>query len=283
MKRYDKMDYRLPKRIENSNKSTYGRVLNIAGSDYMTGAAYLSSVSALKVGCGYCFLCSTERVISAVAAQTQNIVFMPLNDLEKSLQENIFDVVEIGCGLSQSDTAVEIFNTTIKNISKDKILLIDADGLNILSKEPQIFTSLNLKNIVLTPHPKEAARLLDCTLEEVLYNTFESAQKISRIYNAITVLKTHRAVVVSPEGKTYINTTGNNSMAKAGSGDVLAGMISGFAAQKIDLFEACVIGVYLHGLSGDLAKEELTEYSVMAEDLISYIPLSIKKYTKQFC
>lgn len=283
MKRYDKMDYRLPKRIENSNKSTYGRVLNIAGSDYMTGAAYLSSVSALKVGCGYCFLCSTERVISAVAAQTQNIVFMPLNDLEKSLQENIFDVVEIGCGLSQSDTAVEIFNTTIKNISKDKILLIDADGLNILSKEPQIFTSLNLRNIVLTPHPKEAARLLDCTLEEVLDNTFESAQKISRIYNAITVLKTHRTVVVSPERKTYINTTGNNSMAKAGSGDVLAGMISGFAAQKIDLFEACVIGVYLHGLSGDLAKEELTEYSVMAEDLISYIPLSIKKYTKQFC
>lgn len=283
MKRYDKMDYRLPKRIENSNKSTYGRVLNIAGSDYMTGAAYLSSVSALKVGCGYCFLCSTERVISAVAAQTQNIVFMPLNDLEKSLQENIFDVVEIGCGLSQSDTAVEIFNTTIKNISKDKILIIDADGLNILSKEPQIFTSLNLRNIVLTPHPKEAARLLDCTLEEVLDNTFESAQKISRIYNAITVLKTHRTVVVSPAGKTYINTTGNNSMAKAGSGDVLAGMISGFAAQKIDLFEACVIGVYLHGLSGDLAKEELTEYSVMAEDLISYIPLSIKKYTKQFC
>ena len=277
------MDYRLPKRIENSNKSTYGRVLNIAGSDYMTGAAYLSSVSALKVGCGYCFLCSTERVISAVAAQTQNIVFMPLNDLEKSLQENIFDVVEIGCGLSQSDTAVEIFNTTIKNISNDKILLIDADGLNILSKEPQIFTSLNLRNIVLTPHPKEAARLLDCTLEEVLDNTFESAQKISRIYNAITVLKTHRTVVVSPEEKTYINTTGNNSMAKAGSGDVLAGMISGFAAQKIDLFEACVIGVYLHGLSGDLAKEELTEYSVMAEDLISYIPLSIKKYTKQFC
>ena len=283
MKRYDKMDYRLPKRIENSNKSTYGRVLNIAGSDYMTGAAYLSSVSALKVGCGYCFLCSTERVISAVAAQTQNIVFMPLNDLEKSLQENIFDVVEIGCGLSQSDTAVEIFNTTIKNISKDKILLIDADGLNILSKEPQIFTSLNLRNIVLTPHPKEAARLLDCTLEESLDNTFESAQTISRIYNAITVLNTHRTVVVSPEGKTYINTTGNNSMAKAGSGDVLAGMISGFAAQKIDLFEACVFGVYLHGLSGDLAKEELTEYSVMAEDLISYIPLSIKKYTKQFC
>lgn len=277
------MDYKLPKRIENSNKSTYGRVLNIAGSDYMTGAAYLSSVSALKVGCGYCFLCSTERVISSVAVQTQNIVFMPLKNLEKMLSETSFDVIEIGCGLSQSDIAIDIFNTTIKNLSQEQILLIDADGLNILAKNPQVFTSLKLKNVVLTPHPKEAARLLDCSLDDILANTLASAQKISRIYNAITVLKTHRTVVVSPDGRNYINTTGNNSMAKAGSGDVLAGMISGFAAQKMDLFEAAVIGVYLHGLSGDLAKEELTEYSVMAEDLISYIPLAIKKYIKQFC
>ena len=277
------MDYKLPKRIENSNKSTYGRVLNIAGSDYMTGAAYLSSVSALKVGCGYCFLCSTERVISSVAAQTQNIVFTPLKKLEKMLSETSFDVIEIGCGLSQSDIAIDIFNTTIKNLSQEQILLIDADGLNILAKNPQVFTSLKLKNVVLTPHPKEAARLLDCSLDDILANTLASAQKISRIYNAITVLKTHRTVVVSPDGRNYINTTGNNSMAKAGSGDVLAGMISGFAAQKMDLFEAAVIGVYLHGLSGDLAKEELTEYSVMAEDLISYIPLAIKKYIKQFC
>lgn len=277
------MDYKLPKRIENSNKSTYGRVLNIAGSDYMTGAAYLSSVSALKVGCGYCFLCSTERVISSVAAQTQNIVFMPLKKLEKMLSETSFDVIEIGCGLSQSDIAIDIFNTTIKNLSQEQILLIDADGLNILAKNPQVVTSLKLKNVVLTPHPKEAARLLDCSIDDILANTLASAQKISRIYNAITVLKTHRTVVVSPDGRNYINTTGNNSMAKAGSGDVLAGMISGFAAQKMDLFEAAVIGVYLHGLSGDLAKEELTEYSVMAEDLISYIPLAIKKYIKQFC
>lgn len=276
------MDYKLPKRIENSNKSTYGRVLNIAGSDYMTGAAYLSSVSALKVGCGYCFLCSTERVITSVAAQTQNIVFMPLKNLEKSLNDNLFNVIEIGCGLSQSDVAVDIFNMTIHNISKEQILLIDADGLNILAKNPQLFTSLNLKNVVLTPHPKEAARLLDCSVDDILENTLETAQKISRLYNSITVLKTHRTVVVSPDGRNYINTTGNNSMAKAGSGDVLAGMISGFAAQNMDLFEAAVIGVYLHGLSGDLAKEELTEYSVMAEDLISYIPLAIKKYIKQF-
>ena len=91
------MDYKLPQRTEISNKSTYGKVLNIAGSNYMTGAAYLSSISALKIGCGYCFLCSTERVINAVAAQTSNVVFVPQNKLIEHINEA--DVIEIGCGL----------------------------------------------------------------------------------------------------------------------------------------------------------------------------------------
>ena len=148
------MDYKLPKRTENSNKSTYGRVLNIAGSDYMSGAAYLSSVSALKIGCGYCFLCSTERVIDAVAAQTQNIVFVPYSKLLENLKTA--DVVEIGCGLSQEPIAVEVFNTVIENIPQSTKLLIDADGLNILSKNPNKFMNRSLASVILTPHPKEA-------------------------------------------------------------------------------------------------------------------------------
>ena len=108
------MDYKLPKRIENSNKGTYGKVLNIAGSDYMPGAAYLSSVSALKVGCGYCFLASTERVIDAVAAQTSNLVFLPRKEVLLHLSGS--DVVEIGCGLSQNREAVELFQTVINNL-----------------------------------------------------------------------------------------------------------------------------------------------------------------------
>lgn len=272
------MDYKLPKRLENSNKATYGKVLNIAGSDYMPGAAYLSSVSALKIGCGYCFLCSTERVISAVAAQTQNVVFVPVSEVLNYIETS--DVIEIGCGLSQSSLAMELFETAIQNISEAKALIIDADGLNILSKMPDILSGKNLSNVILTPHPKEAARLLDCTLDEVLYNIEGSALKIAKLYNAVTVLKTHKTIVIAPDGRKYTNTTGNNSMAKAGSGDVLAGMISGLVAQKMDLFEAAALAVYLHGLSGDLAKEELTEYSVMAEDLISYIPYAIKSYCK---
>ena len=271
------MDYKLPKRFENSNKGTYGKVFNVAGSDYMPGAAYLSSVSALKIGCGYCFLCSTERVISAVAAQTQNIVFVPISGLLEHIETS--DVIELGCGLSQAPAAVDIFNTVIQNINIRTPIVIDADGLNILSKNPILLTSRNLSNIILTPHPKEAARLLNVSIDEVLSNIEDSASKISKLYNAITVLKIHRTVVVSPDVRKYTNTTGNSAMAKAGSGDVLAGMISGLVAQKMDLFEAASLGVYLHGLAGDLAKEELTEYSVMAEDLISYIPNAINFYS----
>lgn len=263
------MDYKLPERIENSNKSTYGKVLNIAGSDYMSGAAYLSSMSALKVGCGYCFLSSTERALTAIAAQTKSVVFVPYKDLEKHLAS--CNVIEIGCGLSQSDEANSIFNKVLEHRDDNIPMLVDADGLNLLAKAPR-----SLKNTILTPHPKEASRLLGCPLEVVL-NDFEgSAKKLSEKYNSIIVLKSHKTIVVAPDGRIYKNTTGNNAMAKAGSGDVLAGMISGFVAQGMDLFEASALGVYLHGLAGDLAKNELTEYSVLAEDLISYIPYAIK-------
>ena len=270
------MDYRLPKRIEDSNKATYGRVLNISGSDYMPGAAYLSSVSALKIGCGYCFLCSTERVIDAVAAQTQNVVFLPASKLLNSLKE--FDVIEIGCGLSQELSSIELFKKFIKCVNKNKKIIFDADALNIISKFQVLFISKDFDNIVFTPHPKEASRLLGVSLEDVLSDIQGAANKISLKYNCVTVLKTNKTYVCSPDGRDYTNTTGNNSMAKAGSGDVLAGMISGLAAQKMDLFEASALGVYLHGLSGDLAKEKLTEYSVIAEDLISFIPDAIKHY-----
>lgn len=274
------MDYKLPCRVENSNKSTYGKVLNIAGSDYMPGAAYLSSVSALKIGCGYCFLCSSERVIDSVAAQTQNVVFLPLLSLSDSIKNIQPDVIEIGCGLSQSDEAVSILKQVLNTCSQNTSLIVDADGLNIISKIPEMFISKNLSSVIFTPHPLEAARLLGVPLDKILSDVRLSAQEISAKYNCITVLKTHKTVVVSPDGRFYENTTGNNSMAKAGSGDVLTGMTAGLIAQGMDLFEGSALGVYLHGLCGDIAAEKLTEYSVMAEDLISFIPNAVKLYLK---
>ena len=195
------MDFKLPKRFENSNKSSYGRVLNIAGSDYMSGAAYLSSVSALKIGCGYCFLCSSDRVIASVAAKTSNVVFLPVEKLNDFIAS--VDVVEIGCGLSQEGGAVKVFNTTID--------CIDADGLNILAKNYEQFSNKGLKSVILTPHPKEAARLLDWSLESVISNIEFAAKQISVKYNCVTVLKTHNTYVCSPDGRDYQNFSGNNS------------------------------------------------------------------------
>ena len=272
------MDYKLPERFENSHKGSYGRVLNIAGSDYMPGAAYLSSVAALKIGCGYCFLCSTDRVINAVAAQTQNIVFLPHSNLFDNLET--YDTVMVGCGLSQGDEYKILLEKFFKKLGKDVPLLVDADGLNIISQNPEIFLPNGFKNVVFTPHPQEAARLLGCTLEDVLSDVKSTAEKITHKYNCTTVLKTHRTVVTSHDGRIYENNTGNNSMAKAGSGDVLAGMITGLIAQGKDLFEAACLGVYLHGLCGDIARKKLTEYSVMADDLISFLPDALKLYLK---
>lgn len=272
------MDYKLPERFEQSNKSSYGRVLNIAGSAYMPGAAYLSSISALKVGCGYCFLCSEDSVIRSVAAKSSNVVFVPLLKLKDFIESS--DVIEIGCGLSTDNEAQKIFENFLKYVDIQVPVIIDADGINLISKNKSLFTNKGLKNIILTPHPKEAARLLDKPLNFVTENIELAAKEISEIYNCITVLKNHRTFVCSSDGMTYINATGNNSMAKAGSGDVLTGMISGFVAQRMDMFEAACLAVYLHGLCGDLAKNRLTEYSVMAEDLISSIPEAIKYYLK---
>lgn len=260
----------MPSRSENSHKGTFGRVLNVSGSDYMPGAAIISSLAALKIGCGYVFLCSTERVINAAAAQTQNIVFAPLSSLDNELEAA--DVLLTGCGLSTSENSVGILKHVLHNAGNIPCV-IDADGLNILAKlDRMCIPALS----ILTPHPKEAARLLSVKLEEVLSDMENSAKEISKKYNCVTVLKSHNTVVCSQNLEIYINNTGCSALAKAGSGDVLAGMIAGLLAQKCEPFYAAKLGVYLHGLCGDLAKNDLTEYGVMARDLIDYIPDAVK-------
>ena len=270
------MDYKLPSlpiREENSNKGTFGKILNISGSEYMTGAAFLSSVSALKVGAGYVELMSHENALRAVSFQAPEIVLAPYRNLAEAIKN--VTVLLIGCGLSTSKEAVEIFHNAIKfAVEQELPVIIDADGLNVLAKKQVELPP----NVILTPHPKEASRLLNCSLEDVLSDFDQSAREISKKYSAVTVLKSHKTVVVSPDGTIYRNTTGNSALAKAGSGDVLAGMISGLVAQKMQIFDAAVLGVYLHGVAGDLAKEDLSAYGVLASDTIRYIPLAIKNF-----
>jgi len=265
------MDFNFPKRIQNSHKGTYGKLLNIAGSEFLIGAAYLSSIAALKVGCGYVVLSTSPKVKQAVSSMTPDIVYLPLEKIKEKLLD--FDVVTIGCGLSVETATTILFKSLINDLSKtDKKVLIDADGLNILAlKKPSKLPD----NLIITPHPVEASRLLNIDVDKIIKKPIDYAKKLSKKYNCVTVLKMHSTVVCSKELEVYINDSGNSALSKAGSGDVLAGVISGFLAQGMDIFEASKLGVYLHGRTGEIASSMLTEYSVLASDLLKYIPIAI--------
>lgn len=267
------MDLKLPRRDENSHKSSYGRVLNIAGSKYYPGAAYLSSISVLKSGCGFVALASEQGVLKSTSCLAPEIVLMPLWRIRREMPN--YDVVSIGCGLSTSLKAKTLFRVAISRAQKlDKPTIIDADGLNILASTKNIKLP---KKLIITPHPKEAARLLGVHANEILLNPEFWAKKLSEKYSCTTVLKLHKTIVCSSNMRVYVNNTGNSALSKAGSGDVLCGIISSLTAQGMDLFSACKLGVHLHGLTGEIASKELTEYSVTSTELLKYIHLAIRK------
>ncbi|MBR2525092.1 NAD(P)H-hydrate dehydratase [bacterium] len=265
-------DIILPLRKQNSHKGSYGKVLNIAGSPNFSGAAYLSSVSALKIGCGYVALASVPSVLQSVAAKTPDIVLVPIKQAKNVLKN--YDVVSMGCGFSTEAPAILMFKSIMTELAiMDLPVILDADGINLLAKFKKIILP---DRLILTPHPKEAARLLNKDVSEILYNMEDAATEISLNYKCTTVLKGHNTVVCSKKLKIYINQTGNSALAKAGTGDVLCGMVSGLIAQGMKSFEACKTAVYLHGLAGELASKDLTEYSVLASDILNYIPKAIK-------
>ena len=274
----DWKNMKLPKREQFSNKGTFGKVLNIAGSEYYTGAAYLSSVSALKVGCGYVALSSSPKVLHNVALRSSDIVYLPLEQVKKKVSD--YNVVSIGCGLSTELSVSILFKSILETLSESAAqVIIDADGLNLLSKMKD---GVNLpESLIITPHPKEASRLLKVEVEEILDKPMQYAKELSEKYNCTTVLKLHSTVISSKDGDIYINNTGNSALAKAGTGDVLTGMIAGFCAQGMDNFEAAKLAVYLHGKSGEIASSMLSEYSVLASDLLKYIPLAIADFSRR--
>ncbi len=274
----------LPKREQNSNKGTFGTVLNIAGSSLYSGAAFLSSVSALRVGAGKVMLASTKSVCERVSVLSPEIIYNPLKASQTGCISEFaelpnladFNVISIGCGLSQEEGILTFFEKTVEKIKKsEKICVIDADGLNLLAK-----TDLKVSdNFILTPHPKELSRLMWCDVEEVKAEPKLWVKKCSEKYNCITVLKMHETLICNQD-EIYENKTGNSALAKAGTGDVLTGMISGFLAQGAEAFDACKLAVHLHGIAGELASKDLTEYSVLASDLLKYIPRAIEVLCK---
>ena len=274
----------LPKRVQNSHKGTYGHVLNIAGSTQFTGAAYLSSIASLRVGAGYTMLASCSDVISTISSMCPDITFLDLGQsnygtIPKDSLKYIsaianYDVVSIGCGLNLIGGVKDfILNFIKKNCKSYTPIIIDADAINTLSETNNFSFPLNS---VITPHPLELSRLLGVDVQEIQQNRAKWAWEASREFDCIVLLKGHESVIAIPNGKIFINHTGNSALAKAGSGDVLTGMIAGFCAQGLSLESAVCTAVYMHGLTSEIASKVMSEYCVLASDLVKYIPYAFK-------
>lgn len=276
----------LPKRPLQSNKGTFGKVLNIAGCLDYEGAAWLSSVAPLKVGAGLVTLASIENVINNLAGNCPWVTFYPLRDNNKKciasdafndLKDVIsnYTVISAGSGLSASASISAFVDDLVRYLNNlDKKVVIDADAINVLAESE--ITKLP-ENSVITPHPMELSRLIKVSVDEIQSDRIKYARFTADKYGCCVVLKGNKTVVCTKELEVFVNTSGNSALAKAGSGDVLTGMISGFMAQGLSVKDASLLGVYLHGLSGELASDDLTLYSVLATDLIDYIPNALKK------
>jgi len=275
----------LPKRIKESHKGSYGKVLNIAGCLNYQGAAYLSSLAPLKVGAGLVTLATIENVINNLSSNCPWVTFFKLKDHKKQyIAQNAFkdikqiiknyNVVSVGSGLANTKETRKFVEELIKFLNKTETkIILDADAINILANT----TKQLPPNTIMTPHPLELSRLINVPTDEIQNNRIKYALYTAKKLNCTVVLKGNKTVISTKDLKVYMNTTGNSALAKAGSGDVLTGIIAGLLAQGLNTEEASVLGVFLHGLCGEIASEHLTEYSVLATDQIHYIPNAIKR------
>lgn len=267
-------DYRklLPVRREDSNKGTYGKVLVIAGSRGMSGAAYLNAKSAYMAGAGLVQIYTPKenRVILQQLLPEAIITSYDSYDEQELLRLLTWgDVICIGSGIGTGEVSEKILKTTLK---KGKVpCVVDADGLNLISAHKEYFEKILHKNYILTPHMKEMSRLTDTSVDDIKKERLSVLRDYIEKTKITCVLKDSKTVIGSYEKRPCLNISGNSAMAKAGSGDVLAGLITGILAQKKDCFEAAVLGTYIHGRAGDFARAEKGCYSVMAEDIIFHI------------
>ena len=274
----------LPKRRRDTHKGDYGHVLVLAGSPGFTGAAYLCSQGALVSGSGLVTLGIPKSLNSIMAVKLTEVMtkLLPETDagtLSLNAHDEILkfidriDAVAIGPGLSTHKETVRLVQKLITSISKP--IVIDADGLNALAGNAGLLKKA-IGPVVITPHPGEMARLVGISTNEIQKDREAIALKVAKEYNLIVVLKGYHSVVASQSGKMYINTTGNPGMATGGTGDILTGMIASFIGQGISTFDAARLGVYLHGMAGDLAAKALGEVSLVAGDILRYLPKAIK-------
>ena len=276
----------LPKRRASSHKGTFGHAGIIAGSSGKSGAAALAAKAALRAGAGLVTVGTPASVQTSVASGIPEVMTLPLPETtEQTLSREALPLLQtflqsrsaigMGPGLSTQTETVDVVRTLIGQC--DGPLVIDADALNALAGHTSLLRSRPISPI-LTPHPGEMARLLgESTAATVNGNRLGIAQDFARTHSSVVVLKGARTIVAHPQGATSISPTGNPGMATAGTGDVLTGILTGLLAQGVSPWEAAQSGVFLHGLAGDLAAQTYGYPSLIAGDLLAYLPQAITR------
>ena len=270
-------------RKADTNKGDYGRVALIGGSTGMSGSCFLSSSAALRTGSGLTYTIVPKSISEILQIKSLENIVIPIETRDGEFNKNsAVEVLEktkkmngigIGPGMGQGEGIYSFLETILPEVKKPTI--IDADGLNALSHNTDLLKDCP-QDIIVTPHPLEMARLLHTTVEEVEKSRKEIAQDFARTYQCTVLLKGNRTIVTNGK-ELYLNKTGNPGMATAGSGDVLTGIILSLLGQGYSSMDAGKIGAYIHGMAGDFAKNELGESSLIASDLIRYLPSVLKK------
>ena len=286
---YDKCDLKalLPVRTADSHKGTYGRLLMIVGSFGMAGAAYLSARAAYETGVGLVRIYTSRDNREVLQQMLPEAVITTYEKFEPDTLKELMEWAEvtvIGCGLGKSAVSEALLLEAVK--LAETPLVIDADGLNILSEHMEVLersaeSDLTDVPIVLTPHMKEMSRLTGGSVAQLQADRFTVLADFTERYPVTCVLKDARTLVQKKEQCVYVNTSGNSAMSKAGSGDVLAGVIGGLMAQHLPDFQAACTGVFLHGCAGDDAREKNGAYSVLARDLINGIRSCLKEAAEE--
>lgn len=262
----------LPERAQDGNKGTFGKVLIIAGSVNMAGAAVLAAKACYRAGAGMVKVMTCEENRTILQQAVPEALFGTYECLQSSLEWA--DVVAIGPGLSQSREAADVLEYVLKFTSSEQSLLVDADALNLIADNDFLKNALSKegksgKNIVLTPHVGELSRLTGRTVSELKKDLSKAGMKFSEETNCTVVCKDARTFVCGHnKEKIFMNICGNSGMATAGSGDVLAGCIAGLMAQGQDPYTAATVGVYAAAVAGDRAAQKKSEYAITAGDIV---------------
>ncbi len=280
----------LPEREMDAHKGSCGKALFVAGSSGYFGAPYFSALSFLKSGGGLSYLATPRSIAPFLASKGSEIVFAPQSETDSGglsldskadileLSRSV-DIVVLGPGLSLDAETQELVRELAREI--DAPLLIDGDGLTAIAADIGVVEARRFPTI-LTPHAGEMSRIVSMSVSEIGQNRIGALQKAAGDLNAVVVLKGARSLIGYPDGSVYINTSGNPGMATAGSGDALTGAIAAMYGLGLPIEEAVRVGVFIHGLAGDMAADEKGEDGMTAQDIVECLPGALKGYREDF-